>query len=193
MCLHRPWPTCQSSLAFLLALPYSLSLCLLLVLLSLLLLLSGVSLIFFVTVLTQHFSQPLLGFTPALKHWLPVLDNAYPCLKYLLVSGIPALLVTTGGSGMVRSLSLFSLPLPCTHYFSHTWEGQEFKQLKLVPVGWYRLPGRQLWRQAKSSQTCFFWRLIVLGITSTLRTTCGVDLLSHPVHITEPNKVLLKH
>lgn len=126
-CLHWPWPTCQSPLAFLLALPYALPLHLLL--------LSGVSLIFCVTVLTRHFPQSLLGFAPALKHWLPVLDNAHPCLKYLLVSGIPALLVSTGGSGMMRSLSLFSLPLPCTHYFSHTREGQAFKQLELVPVG----------------------------------------------------------
>lgn len=43
------------------ALPYALAL-------HLLLLLSGVSLIFCVTVLTQHFSQSLFGFTPALKH-----------------------------------------------------------------------------------------------------------------------------
>lgn len=169
--------------SFLLALPYALFL-------HLLLLLSGVSLIFCVTVLTQHFSQSLLGFAPALKPWLPVLDNAHPCLKQLLVSGIPALLVTTGGSGMMRSLSLFSLPLPCSHYFSHSKEGQTFKQLKLVPFGWYRLPDRQSWRQAKSSQTSSFWRLIVMGIKSTLLTTCGIDLLSYPVHITETNKVL---
>lgn len=121
---------------------------------------------------------------------LPVLDNAHPCLKCLLVSGIPGLLVTTGGPGMMRSLSLFSVPLPCTHYFSHTREGQAFKQLKPVVLGWYRLPDRQLWRHAESSQTSYFWRLIVMGIKSTLLITWGINLLSYPVHMTKPNKVL---
>lgn len=43
--------------------------------------------------------SPQFQLAPALERWLLLLDNAHPCLHRPLLSGIPALLVTTGGSG----------------------------------------------------------------------------------------------
>lgn len=51
------------------------------------------------------------------QQWLPLLDNARLCLHLLLISGIPALLVTTGGWShcLILTCSCYSIPLPPPH------------------------------------------------------------------------------
>lgn len=58
--------------------------------------------------------SPQFQLTPALGHWLPLLDSAHPCLHRPLVSGIPALLVTTGGSGRWGHCLCLACPCHCS-------------------------------------------------------------------------------
>lgn len=106
-CLHWPWPTCQSSTAFSFSSPSPTSD-----------LSSSSSVEFHWYSVSQSWLgtssvSPQLKLAPAPERWLPLLDNAHPCLHRCLVSGIPALLVTAGGLETMMSLSQFSLPLPC--------------------------------------------------------------------------------
>lgn len=57
--------------------------------------------------------SPQFQLAPAPGRRLPLLDNAHPCLHRPLISGIPALLVTTGGSGRWGHCLCLACPCHC--------------------------------------------------------------------------------
>lgn len=94
--------------------------------------------------------SPRFQLPPTPRHWLPLLDNAHPCFHLPLISGIPALLVTTGGSG--RWGHRLCLACPC-----HS-SSLDKKRLWFAVKQWKPSPpdcqegDRQLRRQANASQ-----------------------------------------
>lgn len=95
--------------------------------------------------------SPQFQLAPAPGRWLPLLDNAHPCLHRPLISGIPALLVTTGGSGRWGHCLCLACPCHCKGCESLQNNGSF---LHWVDMGCQtdRQIDRQTGRQANASQ-----------------------------------------